>query len=104
MAMENDAMNCIVCNNPLDPVDIHHGGQNQPYGGLAFTSYGHYGGTAFDPMDGSYLEINICDKCLVSKSVLRESQKPVVLIGHMDNGPLRVWEGPDDYRFNQEVK
>lgn len=33
-------------------------------GGTAFRIYGHYGSTVFDPMDGSSLEIVICDECL----------------------------------------
>ncbi len=37
---------------------------NQPQRGLEFISYGHYGSTVFDPMNGSYLVINICDVCL----------------------------------------
>lgn len=58
-------LNCIVCNKELEPAfppPIEH---NQPYGGTSFTSRGHYGSTVWDPMDGTYLEINICDECLV---------------------------------------
>jgi hypothetical protein len=44
---------------------------SQPYDGLAFQSQGHYGSTVFDPMDGTYLEINICDECLLRASELR---------------------------------
>lgn len=36
----------------------------QPKGGLAFSTHGHYGSGYFDPMDGSYLEIAICDECI----------------------------------------
>ena len=32
--------------------------------GVAFASYGHYGTAYFDPMDGSKIEIVICDPCL----------------------------------------
>lgn len=61
---------CITCGNPLEsafPDDV--GGTvfaspNQPHGGTAFVSYGHYGSTAFDPGDGTFLEINVCDECL----------------------------------------
>lgn len=36
----------------------------QPMGGLHFLTYGHYGSTVFDPMDGSKLNIAVCDDCL----------------------------------------
>lgn len=36
----------------------------QPDSGLSFMTKGHYGSTVFDPMDGSYLEICVCDRCL----------------------------------------
>lgn len=36
----------------------------QPMEGLHFNTYGHYGSTLFDPMDGSSLDIVICDVCL----------------------------------------
>ena len=60
-----DALACIVCTEPLDNV----GGDNQPYGGLAFATHGHYGSTIFDPLpseddDGDWLVVNICDDCL----------------------------------------
>lgn len=37
----------------------------QPIEGTAFLTHGHYGSTYFDPMDGSKIEIVICDKCLI---------------------------------------
>lgn len=39
-------------------------GEFQPSGGLAFRTRGHYGSTFFDPMDGSGLEIAVCDECV----------------------------------------
>lgn len=56
---------CIVCGQKLK--DVFGGSPvyaNQPGEGLAFTTHGHYGSTVFDPMDGSSLEINICDPCV----------------------------------------
>jgi hypothetical protein len=53
---------CIVCGRDLASCSR----PNQPLDGLAFSSRGHYGTTVFDPMDGSALEINVCDPCLVS--------------------------------------
>lgn len=59
---------CARCGRELESavpeeVDQPHG--NQPHGGTAFSTHGHYGSTVFDPMDGSSLELNICDKCLI---------------------------------------
>ncbi len=54
---------CIICGKELPNVEMDC--ENQPYGGTAFSSGGHYGSTAFDPMNGSSLEINFCDLCLV---------------------------------------
>jgi hypothetical protein len=60
-----DALPCIVCKAELDNASA----DNQPYGGLAFNTRGHYGSTIFDPLpsdedDGSWLVVNICDDCL----------------------------------------
>lgn len=53
---------CFKC----DAVLTNIGGDTclQPNDGLCFETKGHYGSTFFDPMDGSVLEIVICDKCL----------------------------------------
>jgi hypothetical protein len=55
-------VSCIICGREFESVerDIDPS-ENQPYGGTTFQSYGHYGSTIFDPMDKSWLEINICD-------------------------------------------
>lgn len=58
-------LDCIVCGSRLESA-LGDDSINQPAGGLSFQSSGHYGSTAFDPLDGTYLEINVCDKCLVS--------------------------------------
>jgi hypothetical protein len=59
---------CISCGKELDnweyenrdgtKVEVH------PMCGLHFRTYGHYGSTVFDPMNGTYLDIAICDECL----------------------------------------
>jgi hypothetical protein len=36
-----------------------------PMSGLHFQTYGHYGSTIFDPMDGTSLDIAICDECVL---------------------------------------
>lgn len=58
-----DKLPCIVCGTPLNNV-LEDG--LQPMDGLAFETLGHYGSTVFDPMNGSWLEIAICDNCLVA--------------------------------------
>lgn len=55
---------CIVCDKQTEAVFDH---ELQPSQATAFTTTGHYGSTAFDPMDLSELTIVICDECLVKK-------------------------------------
>lgn len=55
--MAKIALSCIACGRELRNVDDMVT-ENQPYNGTAFQSHGHYG-------DGHYLEINVCDSCLV---------------------------------------
>ena len=52
---------CIVCHAPLEHLNEQC---TQPRGGVDFFTYGHYGSTLFDPMDGSVLHISVCDPCL----------------------------------------
>ncbi len=53
---------CFKCGAKMDNSIAERG--FQPMGGTAFSTHGHYGSTVFDPMDGTALEIVICDKCL----------------------------------------
>ncbi len=56
---------CLKCGETLQNIDDRNSPTgNQPMGGLEFVAYGHYGSGAFDPMDGSRLIINLCDKCV----------------------------------------
>ena len=59
----SNPLSCIVCKRELESA-IGPEARNQPYAGTCFATRGHYGSTYFDPMDGSYLEINVCDPCL----------------------------------------
>ena len=56
-------MFCICCNKKLEKV-FDENINLQPSGAVHFYSYGHYGSTYFDPMDGSTLNIFVCDTCL----------------------------------------
>ena len=55
-------MKCIVCKRHLENFD--NGEVNHPKGAVVFSARGNYGSTVFDPMDETYLEVNICDGCL----------------------------------------
>lgn len=88
--MAAEAVPCIVCGNRLK--NVSEDSENQPYAGTAFTSHGHYGSTAFDPMDGHFLEINVCDVCLVRAArrlrvLWNRDGQPV-----MDDGVVVGWE------------
>lgn len=67
---------CIACQRPM--TNIAEDGTLQPSGGTAFQTRGHYGSTVFDPMDGSLLEIAVCDGCLTAASL----HGNVVLVDH----------------------
>lgn len=54
---------CIVCNREMANINV---AGMQPRGGLCFSTGGHYGSTVFDPMDGSRLEISLCDSCVTA--------------------------------------
>jgi len=64
---------CIVCGKSLEaifPTDLlgedTTGGYVQPAGANTFRTSGTYGSTVFDPLDGSWLEINVCDPCVLA--------------------------------------
>lgn len=56
-------MICICCNQKLQAI-FNEPYYKQPSKALHFYTYGHYGSTYFDPMDGSSLHIFVCDSCL----------------------------------------
>lgn len=98
--MSKNALPCIACGNPLRNVfdDV----ENQPSDGVAFQSHGHYGSTVWDPMDGQYIEINICDACLrahADRVLMGRNRRPVLCDGavvgweHVSR-PLLPWN-PD---------
>lgn len=60
--MTEMALPCIVCGKQLQ--NEFETATNQPRDGCAFQSHGHYGSTVWDPMDGRFLEFNVCDECL----------------------------------------
>lgn len=104
MAGNNVSVPCIVCEKPLE--DVSGVSENQPYNGLTCHAEGQYGCTEFDPMDGSYLEFNVCDECLVKKA-----SAGIILIGRTiyENDQVvgfekpKVWRGPKQYRYHIET-
>lgn len=58
---------CFVCGKELDPVIKVDDDQRQPWGATQFFTYGNFGSTVFDEVDGSQLRINICDDHLLER-------------------------------------
>lgn len=54
---------CVKCNKKLRNIDDRDN-QVQPNDGVAFITYGHHGSTFFDPCNGDYMQIVVCDECL----------------------------------------
>lgn len=52
-------IHCLKCDKTLPEFGAMH-----PMKGLHFSTYGHYGSTFFDPMNGSTLNVFVCDDCL----------------------------------------
>lgn len=89
--MARDALPCVVCGKEL--VNVEATAANQPFEGTAFETAGHYGSTIFDPMDGQYLELNVCDECLrrlagEGKVLITRRYKPVLAPGPVGNGSI----------------
>lgn len=57
---------CLICGKALEVAVF--GEYGQPWGASVFTTPGHYGSTVFDPMDGTSLEIVVCDGCLTGRA------------------------------------
>jgi hypothetical protein len=57
-----EALPCVACGKELKSFGSNE--TNHPLGGVGFETTGHYGSGFFDPMDGSVLEISVCDHCL----------------------------------------
>jgi hypothetical protein len=103
--MSKQSLPCIVCGARLN--NVTDDSENQPYAGTAFVSHGHYGSTAFDPFDGTYLEVNICDPCLIQAQLNSEvlwgrDHRPVIAEGMVVGGervnrPLIPWNGDGSY-------
>lgn len=79
-------INCIACDVEVENWDAAcHKDQPQvhPIGGTLFRTYGHYGSSIFDPIDGSYIEVVVCDECLATKMSYTHGSvdKEIMLLG-----------------------
>lgn len=92
MNLTATALPCIVCGKALSsavPASVSSG-TNQPNDGLNFAARGNYGSTVFDPLseDGAgYLEVSVCDACVVEKAkagavarVVTFPSEPIVVV------------------------
>jgi hypothetical protein len=68
MPTDGKPLPCIICG--FQPAPVFNGEYSpddkeiQPAEAVMFTSKGNYGSKYFDPLDGSYLVLNICDSCV----------------------------------------
>ena len=70
---------CIKCDAVMENCGGHL--YNQPVGGTAFPTSGHYGSTVID--GGYVLEVNFCDPCLrtaIKRNLVWDSRVPRVKI------------------------
>lgn len=80
---------CFKCGKELASVFRDIGdASTMPNDAVIFTAQGNYGSTVFDPFDGSFLEINICDSCLVAG-------RANVYAGSRSGAAVSKWDGPD---------
>jgi hypothetical protein len=77
----HQSLPCIVCGCKLENFGSD---ENQPLRGVEFVARGHYGSTVFDPIDGSRIIVNICDKCLAAAMALKKVQ--IIPLSSHDRG------------------
>ena len=80
---------CIVCSKELDNLEYEMRDNKKvevhPIGGLHFRTYGHYGSVIFDPMGtGEYLDIAICDLCVMKNLDTVRGTGKEDLLGNVD--------------------
>ena len=69
----NGILPCLVCKKKLEVgMLVMDAEVMYPRGGVTFTSRGNFGSKVFDPPDGlssRYLQVHICDDCVVQASI-----------------------------------
>jgi hypothetical protein len=90
--MSEYALPCVVCGEKLR--NVMPDADNQPNDGVYLETHGNYGSTVYDPMDGHFLELAICDECLV-----RAGEQGRVLEGRKWRYVFTEWlsEAEDDF-------
>lgn len=92
---------CIACGYqpesalPGSLEDAAGGGQ-QPYGATTFTSPGQYGSTVFDDMNRSFLEINVCDACVLTAAARGQVLHATLVKVERRKYEYRPWVPPDE--------
>lgn len=69
MKYDNRHMNCIACNKTCEYIFKPHS-LHPPISGTMFESTGNYGSTVWDMEGRKFLQIVICDDCLIEKAHL----------------------------------
>lgn len=109
--MSQDAyLPCLVCGATLR--NVYDGADNQPSEGTEFRTYGHYGSTFWDSLNGEQLVLNVCDACLKMHKDRLGQQKRYVPLTHPYVGPVgKLWVdrplvaytgNPDDTEYGVE--
>ena len=62
--MTKQILNCFKCSKELENFDWSRSAVH-PNGGLHFITHGHYGSRVFDSMNGTILNIVLCDECVI---------------------------------------
>jgi hypothetical protein len=82
--------NCIICEKELESSvgftnDMDF--QDPPSKATCFSSSGNFGSAVFDPMDGTRIEISVCDDCLLWKKqfVIGFSTKTTIEVKFIEN-------------------
>jgi hypothetical protein len=89
--IERATLNCFRCDrllNNITPSGV------QPVDGLAFHSYGHYGTSYFDPLDGTCIQIAVCDECLEDRAAC--------IIGPSGYNARYDWSAIDDAALKEK--
>ena len=87
MSEKETSFVCIVCREAVSSF------QGCPDNAVSFKSPGNYGSTVYDTIDGSHLEIIVCDKCLTKageSGIVVESR-----VVQLTKRSLEKWN-PDD--------